>query len=58
MKLKYWNNSLCTYMKSKEKSVYDKWLYFKIPKMPGMKYILFFEKYDKNINEWIEICND
>ena len=45
-------------MKSKEKFVYDKWLCFKIPKMPGMKYILFFEKYDKNINEWIEICND
>ena len=29
MKLKYWNNSICTYMKSKEKSVYDKWVCFK-----------------------------
>ena len=38
-------------MKTKEKSVYDKWVCFKIPKMPGMKYMLVLEKHEKNINE-------
>ena len=38
-------------MKSKEKFVYDKWLCFKIPKMPVMKYMLFLEKHEKIINE-------
>ena len=45
------NKSIYTYMKSKEKSVYDKWVCFKIPEMPGMKYMLFLEKHEKNINE-------
>ena len=30
-------------MKSKEKYVYDKWVCFKIPEMPGMKYMLFLK---------------
>ena len=43
--------SICTYIETKENYDNDKWLFFKIPKIPYMKYMLILEKHKKNINE-------
>jgi hypothetical protein len=51
MKLKYWNNSICTYIETKEKFVYDKWLCFKNTQNAMDEIYAIFKKNGKNINE-------